>query len=113
MARFKCTKEDCPLKNKEVVVEKIRWVWNKEKNKLVATPPVPCEECKSELEHLPNTEMPILHFNEFDSMSPDQKRKVIQKRSSDHMRKTGEGKDIAEKKRQIIADNKRMVTGGK
>lgn len=113
MARFKCTKEDCPLKNKEVIVPQLRWVWSNEKQKLIATPSILCEECKSELEHLPNTEMPIVHFNQFDSLSSDQKRKVIQKRSSDHMRKTGENKDIAERKRQIIADNKRMVTGGR
>lgn len=113
MARFKCTKEDCPLKEKEVVVEKIRWVWSKERHKLIATPPILCEECKEELEFISNTEMPIVHFNQFDSLSPDQKRAVIKKRSSEHMRKTGESKDIAEKKRQIIADNKRMVTGGK
>lgn len=113
MARFKCTKEDCPLKEKEVIVAKIRWIWSDAKKKLISSPTMFCEECKSELEFISNTEMPIVHFNQFDSLSSDQKRKVIQKRSSDHMRKTGEGKDIAEKKRQIIADNKRMVTGGK
>jgi hypothetical protein len=81
--------------------------------RLICTHKILCDECGAELEFIPNTEMPTLHFNQFDSLSHDQKRAVIKKRSSDHMRKTGEDKDIVERKRQIIADNKRMVTGGK
>lgn len=113
MARFKCINEACSLKDHEVIVAQVRWVWSDKLGKLVCTHKIFCDECGSELEFIPNAEMPIVHFNQFDSMSPDQKRAVIRKRSSDHMRKTGEDKDIAEKKRQIIADNKQMVTGGK
>lgn len=113
MARFKCINEPCSSEGIEIIVEKVRWVWSRELHKLVATPKIICEECGHELEFIPNTEIPNLCINTFDSMSPDQKRAVIRKRSSDHMRKTGEDKDINERRRQIIADNKRMVTGGK
>lgn len=46
----------------------------------------------------------------FDSLSPQEKRKVIHKRSMDHFKKTDKG-DLANYKKTIIDDNKRMLLG--
>jgi len=110
MARFKCTNENCQFKDKEIIVEKTKWVFDSKVNKLV-TAPILCKECSSVLEFIPNETIPILHFNQFDSLSTQQKRAVINKRASNHMRKTGEDKSIADQKRRTIEDNKRMITG--
>lgn len=111
MAKFKCNNDSCSLKDKEIIVSKIRWVWNKSINKLVPAELILCKECGQELVNIPNDTIPNLCFNEFDSLSPEQKRAAIKKRSSDHFNKTDKG-DLGRHKQRIMDDNKRMVMGG-
>lgn len=108
MSRFKCINEECSLFDKEIIVERIKWVFNESTKKLIPSDPVVCKECGSELQVIKNEKIPEICINKFDSLSPQQKREVIKKRSSEHLRKTGEEKEILERKRANIEANKKM-----
>ncbi len=85
MPRFKCVNEDCSLYEKEILVEKVRFKWDESSKKLKPSPLILC-------------------------LNTQQKREVIKKRSMDHFRKHDKG-DLANYKKKIIEDNKRMVRG--
>lgn len=108
MSRFKCTNIDCSSFDKEIIVDRIKWIFNESIKKLVLSEPMICKECGSELQVIKNETIPEICINKFDSLSPQQKREVIKRRSSEHMRKTGEEKEILERKRANIEANKKM-----
>ena len=113
MARFKCINSDCEMADKDVIVSKIRWVFNSSLKKLVSKEPILCKVCGEELNFIKNEAIPVVHFNSFDSLDPAQKRDVIHKRSMDHFKKTDKG-ELARHKQRIIDDNKRaIIQGGK
>ena len=110
MPRFKCVNEDCSLYEKEILVEKVRFKWDESSKKLKPSPLILCSECGEELESIPTGNTEGFCFNRFDSLNTQQKREVIKKRSMDHFRKHDKG-DLANYKKKIIEDNKRMVRG--
>ena len=110
MPRFKCTNSECELFEKEVIEAQVKFVFDKEEGKLKPSPPIICKSCKMELENIPTGNLEGFAFNKFDSLSTTDKRKMIHKRSMDHFKKTDKG-DLANFKKKIVDDNKRMVRG--
>jgi len=111
MARFLCTNEECGLVCGEVIVPKVRLVFNKLTNQLDPSDPILCKSCGKPLTQIRNETMPTLLFNEFDSLDPNQKREAMHKRSMKHFDKTDKG-DLGRHKQRIMDDNKRMAMGG-
>lgn len=111
MPRFICVNEKCALVGGVKIEPKVRLVFNEKTNSLEPKEPVLCQSCGKEMTQVKNETMPTLLYNEFDSMSPDQKREAMHKRSMKHFEKTDKG-DLARHKKRIIDDNKRMAMGG-
>lgn len=112
MATFICNNEECGFVGGTVLIPHVKLVFSNKTNTLEPSEPILCKTCGKPMIQVKNETMPNLLFNEFDSLSPDQKKAAIHKRSVKHFEKTDKG-DLGRHKQRIIDDNKRMVTGGK
>lgn len=110
MPRFKCDKEGCPEQGDEVIVAHVKYVWNANLKSLRPSPEITCKGCGGIMNDIPNQEGMNFNFNKFDSLSTQEKRRIMHKRSMDHFNKHDKG-DLANYKKKIIDDNKRMVRG--
>lgn len=111
MATFICQNGNCDKLLEEVIIPKLRLVFNKSTQELEPSEPIICVSCGESLIQVKNEHMPIIFYNEFDSLSSAQKKEVIHKRSMKHFQKTDKG-DLGRHKQRIVDDNKRMVMGG-
>ena len=110
MSRFKCTNSSCENNGKEVIIEKVRWIWDKQKSEMVLNNPVVCITCGCAMEYIINTGPITCNFNKFDSLTTTEKRRIIHKRSMDHFNKHDKG-DLANYKKKIIDDNRNRALG--
>jgi hypothetical protein len=86
MARFKCVNEDCEKFGEEIVFSKIKWVFNKQTQKLETSPPIMCEMCGDVLEFVKEDKGLCSNFSRFGSMDDKQKKEVLKKRSNMHLK---------------------------
>lgn len=110
MPRFKCINGNCSLKDKEIIVEKVRFVFNNHSKTLEPSPSILCKECSDRLENIPTGNTKGFCFNKFDSLTTSEKRQMLHKRSMNHFQKKDKG-DLANYKQKIINDNKKMWEG--
>lgn len=110
MPKFKCINESCSKLEQEITVGKVKFVFNEKLKTLKPSPPITCSECGQELESISTGNLEGFCFNKFDSLNTQQKREVIKKRSQSHFQKHDKG-DLANYKKRIIEDNKKMVRG--
>lgn len=110
MPRYQCVDPLCKLYEEEITIAKVKLVYNKSRDKMEPSIPILCEECGSELQFIPNEGMPIIHFNKFDSLTAQDKRALIHKRSQDHFKKTDKG-DLANYKKTITNDIRKRAEG--
>ena len=113
MAVFRCKNNRCPNIDKNVVIPHIQFIFDKSKNKLVVRNKQYCKSCEHEMEYIEEESKSGIEgfcFTRFNTMSSDQKKEVLKKRSQKHFDKH-ERRDIEERKRQIIEDNRRMAEG--
>jgi hypothetical protein len=86
MARFKCTNNDCELKDVIVAENKTRWTAD---SSGALKHSIRCSKCDSLLEYVPNErtgEDINIHFAAFSSKSPEEKKEILKKRASEHNR---------------------------
>jgi len=112
MPKFKCKYEKCAQFDKEQIVAKVRFSFDTKQNKMVLTGEYRCPECNNLMEYVPEEETAIKGFNvnKFEGLPTHEKRKIIHKRSMEHFKKHDKG-DLANYKKKIIDDNKKMVGG--
>ena len=113
MAKFRCKNDECPNIDRDILVGQVSFTFDNELKKLVVRSKQYCSICGKELEYVeepPKTKVEGFCFTRFNTMSSDQKKEVIKKRSKKHFDKH-ERRDIEERKRQIIEDNRRMAEG--
>ena len=108
--KYKCTNVDCPKFDQEVTVSKVKMIYDKFLDKMVPKDPILCLHCKQDLEYVREPGPITVHFNQFESMTPQDKRAMIHKRSVDHFKKTDKG-DLANYKKQITDDLRRKAEG--
>jgi len=85
----------CPKCGKEYAISRFRVTSNGHKDKFGRT--IKCNECDVELEYIA-VKKGIPQFGKFASLSPQEKAKVLKKRSHEHFKK-----HIAEKKKVLDA----------
>ncbi len=110
MPRFKCVNENCPEKGKVNIIEQLKYIFDDKSSKLKPERPIICKECKQEMEEIPTGNTGGFFFTKFDSLSTQEKRRILHKRSMDHFKKHDKG-DLANYKKKIIEDNKKMARG--
>jgi len=105
MPKFKCENIRCTKSEVIITVSKVRWIFDTIQNKLVVKDKLYCEECKSELVFVKQEGEIKCNLLRFDSMNPEQKRQSLMKRNRKHYEKF-EKRDVEERKRQILKDNR-------
>lgn len=112
MPKFKCNYSECENFGKEVTLAKVSFMFNEKTKQMELRGNYPCPICHNKMEYVPPKEGAVhgFNFNRFDSLTSEQKRDVIKKRSQEHFRRTDKG-DLKNYKEKIIRDNKRMVEG--
>lgn len=111
MPSFICVNEKCGFVELTILVPQVKLVFDNKTNTLEPSEPILCKGCNNTMIQVRNKTLPILVFNEFDSLSPQQKRERIHKRSVKYFEKTDKG-ELQRHKQQIIDDNKRAVIQG-
>lgn len=113
MAKFRCKNNHCSNIDKDIIVAHIQFIYDNKLKKLVVRNKQYCEVCGNELEYIEEESKSGIEgfcFTRFNTMTSDQKKEVLKKRSQKHFDKH-ERRDIEERKRQIIEDNRRMAEG--
>ena len=113
MAKFRCKNNRCPNIDKDVIVSKVSFKYDEKQKKLVVRNKQYCQGCEQEMEYIeeePKSGIEGFYFTRFNTLTSDQKKEVMKKRSKKHFDKY-EKKEIEERKRQIIDDNRRMAEG--
>ena len=111
MPTFICANEKCGFVAGEILIPQVKLVFREKTNTLEPSEPILCKGCQEPMIQVRNKTLPTLVFNEFDSLSSDQKKAAMRKRASDHFKKTDKG-DLGRHKQRIMDDNKRMAMGG-
>lgn len=109
MPRYQCTNTDCSKFQEQITIPKVRFIFNKQTEKMEPSEPIICPECGKDLQHIATDGMPTIHFNKFESLTPQEKKEVMHKRSVDHFKKTDKG-DLDNYKKGIT--NKLRVKHG-
>lgn len=104
MPKFKCVNENCSEFGKEVFFVKLNYRFDKEKGELVTSEDLSCKVCGSEL--VQNKKKGYPQLMKFNSLSEQEKKKVISKRAQDHFEKVGKEQKYNIKK-EIIKRNLR------
>lgn len=110
MPRYRCVNDTCSMQLREILVHKVKMVYNKWKDVMEPSPLIICEECGKELEYVKQEGPITCHFNAFHSMTPQQKREVMHKRSQDHFKKHDKG-DLNNYKKSITDNLRRQAEG--
>jgi Holliday junction resolvase RusA-like endonuclease len=108
--RYKCTNEQCSLFGKEIVIEKMKYIYDEVQKEVVPKEPIICKECGNNLEYIKKDGPIEVMIGRFSSMSQEQKRAAMKKRSQDHFKKTDKG-DLANYKKQITDKMRRRALG--
>jgi len=106
MPLFKC--RSC---GKEQTVTQVKFVPSE--GKLVPSPPIMCDLCQEAMEMVPNdfTNEISVSQNRFNSMSKDEQKDVLRKRSRAHYNKVHKA-DASQKQHDIIEQVKQQFTKG-
>ena len=110
MPKYKCVNQECSMFDKEMTVARVRLYYNKNTEQMELRDLIVCKDCGQELVYIKQEGPITCHFNQFDSLTPQQKREVMHKRSQDHFRKTDKG-DLANYKKTITDDIRKRATG--
>lgn len=113
MARFKCTNNKCPNIDKPIIVAKVSFIFDNKLKKLIVRNKQYCASCGNELEYIEEQAKSGIEgfcFTRFNTLSSDDKKAAMKKRSQKMFDKK-EKKDMVEYKKQIIRDNRRMAEG--
>lgn len=113
MGKFKCKEESCEAFGIEVTVSKVSFTWDEKQKKLVIRNKQYCVACGNEMEYIeepPKSGVQGFCFTKFNTLSSDEKKAAMKKRSQKVFDKK-ERRDVEEYKKQIIKDNRRMAEG--
>lgn len=112
MPKFKCVNEECINKEKEITIPQVSFRYDEIQNKLIPLKKYLCLVCGKEMQYVEEVKSGIqgFCFTKFNTLSSDQKKEVLHKRSQNHFKKKEE-KDLREYKRQILEQNRKMFGG--
>lgn len=113
MPKFKCTYKECQNFGKPVTFSKASFMFDEKQKKMVLRGEYRCPLCHNNMEFISEEGDSAIHgfvINKFGSLTPEQKRSEMKKRSQEHFKRTDKG-SLNSYKQQIINDNKRMVGG--
>lgn len=105
MPNFKCQNMRCTEYEKSVFINKVTWVFDNKLFKLVTREKIKCQECNLELSFIEQSGDIKCSLLRFESMSPEQKRKVMVKRNREHYEKNDKSR-VENMKKQILKDNR-------
>lgn len=99
MPRFECLNKECGEQGKEVFFSKINYRFDKVKGTLIANEDINCKVCGRELSPVKTNGFPqLLKHN---SLSMEEKKKVIHNRAQNHFEKVGREQKNSIKKETI------------
>ena len=110
MPRYRCENIECSKYMREEIIPKVRLVYNKETNEFIPSEPILCSECKSDLVYVKQEGPITCRFNNFSSMTPQQKKEVLHKRSQDYFKKHDKG-DLDNYKKSITDNLRKQAEG--
>lgn len=87
MPRFYCKNEGCANYGKEIFIQKLTYKFDKESGELKSSVDLICEACKEPLIQKKTEGYP--QVLKFDSLSDEDKKRIIHKRAQDHFNKVG------------------------
>lgn len=85
MAKFKCVNSECKNLGKEIFLNRVKWLFNKQKEILEPSPPIICEICGDVLEYIKENKGVCSNIGKFNGMNDQQKKEVLKKRSRTHL----------------------------
>lgn len=107
MPKFKCVNKECKNFDISITVFKVSWIFNKALNKLVIRNKIFCSECNSELEYVVEAGDIKCNLLKFDSLSSEDKKKIMMKRNREHYEKYDKAR-VEDMRKKIIEDNKKQ-----